>query len=581
MAVESTTTTTILQRAEANTKADAKSTPKLTMLNGIFFKTLRDQRGAILGWGAGLGAVLLFTAEQYPQMVGAGSITIDHAQQVIDVTKLSRAFQVMSGEVVLADSVGSYVTGRTLGVVACILSLWAIAAVVTALRGDEDSGALDLLTAEPVSRTSILLQKLAAIWAALMPIGIIAWLGLWAGYVLADTPMPIVPSLLAIANCLAVPAFWASIGAIAAQLLAPRRMASWTTIWIAFGAFIVNNIIEGSNGLRDLAGLFPSLPWHLYSLSKPLATDRDMEWGAFGLLLLLAIAGAGIAARLFQRRDLGSALRYKGSRKSTNGNRLALWSPKSVWWRNLREHLVPAALWGLGLGALGIVFASSVNDGLEPLRKMTEQAPGWLTQVFGVMLSPEAYMQIGLLMYGQIIPVMFAINQVSAWASDEEEGRLEVQMTMPIPRYKELLARYFALSVSIGVLVTLGWLGTTLGLSFYGVQLDLGLLARCMYAAGLLGLSFAALGLAVATLLKRPSPAIATIIALVAVMYFFNFFAPLWDIPAWIKNLSFFHLYGHPMTEGLNIANIVALAGITLAGWAVGVVALQRRDIAR
>lgn len=536
-------------------------TPTLT-------KTLRDQLPAILGWGTGLGLITLLTAEQYPQFL-AGAVGT-RAEQVEQVTKVSRAFQVLSGQVVPADTVGSYVTGRTLGMVACVLSLWAVAAIVAALRGDEDTGALDALAAGPTSRRSVLLQKLAGVWLALVPMSLLVWLGLWAGCAMAGEPMPIPESLLALLNCAVFAAFWASVGAFLAQYIAPRRKASWIGIALIMGTFIFNNIVQSSDALHDL--IFAT-PWSLYFLSMPLATSLSIEWGAIATLCALAAAFTLASAAIFSRRDLGNA-----PSKAQGGKTVML---GSVWGRALRDQLAPALLWGGLLGTISAIFASTIKEGLEAIREISANTTGWLGQVFGVLSTPEAYLQVGLLLYAQVIPVLFAITQVMAWAGDEEEGRLELQVALPAPRYKELLARFLALILGLACITTLGGLGTLTGAAIYGITIDIPRVLLATYSAGLLGAVIGTAGIAIATFLRRPGTAVIIMVGAVVLMYFYNLFSTLWDIPEALRNLSIFHVYGRPLTEAFNTGNMLALAALSLAALLTAITGLNRRDVAK
>jgi ABC-2 type transport system permease protein len=253
----------------------------------------------------------------------------------------------------------------------------------------------------------------------------------------------------------------------------------------------------------------------------------------------------------------------------------------SVWGRAMREQVAPALLWGTLLGSLSAIFVSTIKEGLEPLRKITLDNPGWLTQVFGALTTPEAYLQVGLLLYTQVVPVIFGITQVMSWADDEAEGRLELQMALPRPRHKEMLARFLAALLGLACIVTLGLLGTLGGAAAFGVQLDAGKVVLATYAAGLLGAVIATLGIAIATLLRRPGIAVGLMVGLVAAMYFYNLFSTLWDIPEAVRNLSIFHLYGQPLTAGLNGGNMAALIGISLVAALLAIAGLRRRDIAR
>ena len=69
-------------------------------------------------------------------------------------------------------SPGGYATWR-LSMLLPMLAIWALLAVSRTLRGEEESGALDLLLSVPRSRRRVVLEKLAAIATALVLIGVL------------------------------------------------------------------------------------------------------------------------------------------------------------------------------------------------------------------------------------------------------------------------------------------------------------------------------------------------------------------------------------------------------------------------
>jgi hypothetical protein len=49
--------------------------------------------------------------------------------------------------------------------------------------------------------------------------------------------------------------------------------------------------------------------------------------------------------------------------------------------------------------------------------------------------------------------------------------------------------------------------------------------------------------------------------------------------PEWFLDLSALHLYGSPMVDGIYGQGTAILAAAALAGFAIALVALQRRDV--
>jgi putative exporter of polyketide antibiotics len=65
-----------------------------------------------------------------------------------------------------------------------------------------------------------------------------------------------------------------------------------------------------------------------------------------------------------------------------------------------------------------------------------------------------------------------------------------------------------------------------------------------------------------------------------AISYFIQQFVPLFGWPDWVKNLSLFALYGTPLSKD-DWAGVATLVAIGVAGTAIALIAMQRRDVGR
>ena len=133
-------------------------------LRSVFLKTLRDCRVPILGWGLGLGVLA-------PIIFAGVSVLFASEAAREGVLALTRNPVVrVLAEPVDVLSPGGYATWR-LAMLLPMLAIWALLAVSRVTRGEEESGALDLLLSVSGSRRRVVMEKLAAIAAALVLIG--------------------------------------------------------------------------------------------------------------------------------------------------------------------------------------------------------------------------------------------------------------------------------------------------------------------------------------------------------------------------------------------------------------------------
>ena len=131
----------------------------------VFLKTLRDYRVAIIGWGVGMGLVIVSPMASVAALI---STPAQHAA----LASLAAQFA-WNADPIKADTVGGYATFK-IGVFVFIACIWPLLAASRMLRGEEDRGSLDVLLSAPRTRLSIALQKVAAMWTALLVIGLVS-----------------------------------------------------------------------------------------------------------------------------------------------------------------------------------------------------------------------------------------------------------------------------------------------------------------------------------------------------------------------------------------------------------------------
>src|SRR5438132_11492496 len=141
-------------------------------LRSVFLKTLRDYRIPILGWGIGMGLVVVS-----PMASVATLLSTPQARE--QLVGLAATFA-WNADVVAVDTIGGYATFK-IGIFIFLIAVWPLLAASRTLRGAEDRGAPDLLLSVPRSRLVVALEKLAALWTALLAMGLLIGLLTFAG----------------------------------------------------------------------------------------------------------------------------------------------------------------------------------------------------------------------------------------------------------------------------------------------------------------------------------------------------------------------------------------------------------------
>jgi ABC-2 type transport system permease protein len=69
--------------------------------------------------------------------------------------------------------------------------------------------------------------------------------------------------------------------------------------------------------------------------------------------------------------------------------------------------------------------------------------------------------------------------------------------------------------------------------------------------------------------------------ALVACSFLVSLFYTVFNLPAWLADLSIFHQYGSPITDGPRWGASLAMIGLAVVVLAVGVLRFSRADVQR
>src|SRR5205807_4366836 len=159
--------------SSATTKRTARARRRPIMwLRSVFLKTLRDYRIPILGWGIGMGLVVVS-----PMASVATLLSTPLARE--QLVGLAATFA-WNADVVAVDTVGGYATFK-IGIFIFLIAVWPLLAGSRILRGEEDRGSLDVLLSLPRRRVRVALEKVAAMWTALLGMGLLIGLLAFTG----------------------------------------------------------------------------------------------------------------------------------------------------------------------------------------------------------------------------------------------------------------------------------------------------------------------------------------------------------------------------------------------------------------
>jgi ABC-2 type transport system permease protein len=544
----------------------------------IYLKTLRDFRIAIIGWGLGMGLIMF-------EVQAAVNALVTTPAARATLVSLAGTFA-WNAEPVAVDTVGGYATWKV-GVFILLIAIWPLLAGSRMLRGEEERGSLDVLLSLPRGRGRVALEKLAAIWTALLLMGLLIALITFAGGKSFNADYSLGDALLFGLNIVLICGFFGSIALLLSQFTQERATAAGASGGLLL-VFIVldmlHRVIPGTEWLSRLS------PVYYYNLSKPLIPSYGTNPGAMLVLLILSIILSGAALWLFVRRDVGATVllpKFLRLPERTLRPEQVLpvnaWSLRSIYARSLATIAVPAFWWALaiaGFAAWMVVVVKQSEDQLNTLAAGSSFMRDLIDRIGGGSVNFNASLLSALFVLLPLMLMAFAVTQSNRWVADEEDGRQELILATPQPRLTVLLARFGALTtatVSIGVL-TLAV--TALAASASGLALNGGNLTAATLSIIPLGLLVAALGYLFSGWLRT---AIDTglLSFLLVIWFFITFIGPGLNWPGGVLRLSVFYYYGTPLLDGLPTGDTLLVLAAVVVVLVLASLRFVRKDIGR
>jgi ABC-2 type transport system permease protein len=463
-------------------------------------------------------------------------------------------------------TLGGYVTFKYSAIFALGTAVWSILALSGTLAGEARRGSLDFVAAAPFGKRRIALEKLVAhltlLWLAMV---VLALMTTFSSNVFGDAALgDQIPLLSSVGFALWVGLIAMLFGGLAFAL-APLlgRAGSAGVAGLAMAALWI------TNGLNVGGPLLVLSPFNWTFDHIPLVGIYD--WPSLALVGIVGVVFLVIGVELFSRRDLGVTAGL--SLPQLPAAVLGVHGPTA---RALGDQLPRALSWGIGLGLIGLLYASLAGSLADQIAGSTG-----ILDTFGKIFPGADFSSTGgwMQFYAELLYIaagFAAATFVSRWASDEGEGRLEMALTTPMTRARWVVAGGAAALLAIVVTTVLFAAGIGLGSAVGGLASGdavLGCASLGIYAAAIVGIGFAVGGL------WRTSIA-AEIAALVVVAtYLLDLLAPPLNLPDWIHQLALTAHFGQPMIGAWDLTGVVACVVIAVAGILVGAWGMTRRDV--
>ncbi len=542
----------------------------------VYLKTLRDFRVAILGWGIGIGLLMYVVLIAVKSLIGTAAARAA-------LVSVAASFKWLAEPVAIATP-GGYATWKY-GPTILVMALWPLLAGSRMLRGEEERGSLDVLLSLPRSRVQVALQKVAAMWTALLGMGLIIALVVFAGGQSVGASYGFGGSMLFALNLVLACGVYGSIALFLSQFTQERSTAAGIT-----GGLLVFSIL-----LDMVHRVFPGTEWisrispvYYYNLSKPLIPSYGTNLGALLILVALSLLFSGAAIWLFVARDVGGTVPLPSflrlpERPVTPERALPAnaWSLRSVYTRSLAQLEVSTFWWTVGIAGWAgcmVVILQQTEHQLQGLYDSSPIFKDLATKVGGGNAVTNEAILSALFIFLPLLLMAFAVTQATSWAATEEDGRLELVLATPQPRREVLLGRFAALTtatITIG-LVTL--LVTELASAATGIKLDAGNVAAATLGMIPLGLLVAAIGYLFSGWLSTVIDT-GLLSFLLVIWFVITFIGPELNWPDGLQHLSAFYYYGTPLLNGLPWGDMLGVLAVTIVALALATVRFANKDI--
>jgi ABC-2 type transport system permease protein len=244
--------------------------------------------------------------------------------------------------------------------------------------------------------------------------------------------------------------------------------------------------------------------------------------------------------------------------------------------------------WGLGLCFFPVVYVGLYPSFAEQMSTFQEMMDLAIYQALGIsMASFEGYMASTVT---NLIPVILAIyavmNGTGTLAGEEDSGRLEMVVALPIPRWQIVAVKAVALGVTLLLILAISAGGAALTLLTILGQVETNVTVADVFLALLsawpLVMAFGMISLFLGAFC--PSRRVAAMLATIVVIASYlgsNLTGMITSLQS-IEKLFLFHFYeatAGALENGQQLSNVLVLLSVALAAFGIAVFFFQKRNL--
>ncbi|HEV2013016.1 MAG TPA: ABC transporter permease subunit [Candidatus Dormibacteraeota bacterium] len=472
------------------------------------------------------------------------------------------------------DTIAGYIQWRVYGALPILFGFWALLSAAGATRGDEERGLVEQWLAAGVGRRRYLVTRFIGFAIAAVIAIALTSAAIDAGAAGAGSALPTGPLLEVSVALLGLTLVVYALTTVVAQLTVSRGAAAGLAGLVVGVMFFVNGLSRSVESLKPLAQAIS--PFYYYDRTQPLSPGGTFDVAATAALFVAAVVFASLAVWFMSVRDIGAALIRLPARPRPFTDRP---SPNPLLrmpvLASLYEQRIAVLAWALGAAFFAFYLASVGRQTVDLI-----QGSAGFRNYLTVAGHGNPYVALtGFFWFGiaLLLLAVYAITQVARWSADDNEGRLEMILSAPVSRTRVVIERAVALTLRLAIIIAISSVALYLGAAAANIHFDVGALTIASLVLIPFGLSFAAIGAVLAS--RAPRATVAVLVTFTFLSYLITQLGPLLKWPDWALKLSVFNLYGAPLTSGVDWTGLWIMSAITIGGFIVGALLMQRRDV--
>lgn len=263
------------------------------MFKGLTQKTLFDKRGFMFGWSLGVVVMAGITIAFFPTIKDQiGTLFANVPKALESVTGSTEDYKNIIGYV------GSGVFDLRIPMLTITM------AIILALGlgvGEEASGKLYQLLAQPISRSKIVLKKWVAMAIIFAVVHIVLFAGVLGTVALINESMAVHQLVAGVLMCYLLTLAVGSLTFLGGFGTGRKGLTIMLVTTYVFGSYLLTSFAAQVEWLRHIE---PASIFHYYKASE--AVKHGLSFQHIAVLVLISISAVILGAFFFRRRDIGT-----------------------------------------------------------------------------------------------------------------------------------------------------------------------------------------------------------------------------------------------------------------------------------